>query len=94
MDNIDFGKGKVEFNELHIDINKLLEEQIEDFKEDMLQVKYCDNNNNIYLLDGEFKIVIIKNYDWRNPLLRKSSDVTRFYNILNECIYFADSLLV
>lgn len=102
MDIIDFGKGKVEYNELHIDDSKSIEEQIENLKEDMLQVKYCDNHD-IYLLDvgwypefnlgGEFKVSIMKNYDWSNPLLIESCDICEFYNTLIKCIYFANNLL-
>lgn len=46
--------------------------------EDMLQISYIKNNNDMYLIDvgwypdcdinGYFRIVLIKNLDWFNPL--------------------------
>lgn len=76
MISIDFSRknGVVIFDNLSLDENKLLIEQLDDLKEDILQVEF----QNTYLIDvgwtpsfninGKFKIVIIKDYDWQKPI--------------------------
>lgn len=66
--------GVVTFDNLFLDENKPLIDQLDDLKEDMLQVEFP----NAYLLDvgwtpsfninGKFKIVLIKDYDWQKPV--------------------------
>lgn len=69
------------------------EDQIFCFKEDLLQIEHKDRQ---YLLDvgwrpefnlkGFFKIVVIKNDDWQNPLYEKrAANISDLKTILQEC---------
>jgi len=71
----DFGKKVTDkFIDFDIDENLSFDEQCFSFKEDMLQISYEKD----YVLDigwypdhnptGSFKIVVIKDYDWVNPV--------------------------
>ncbi|KOC88153.1 hypothetical protein [Winslowiella iniecta] len=71
--------GMVSFNDFPINEAMPLEEQLDDLKEDMLQIGF----SNGYLLDvgwrpsfnknGEFKIVLIKDFDWNEPVYSGSA---------------------
>lgn len=72
----------------------LLYDQLDALTEDQLQVESIDGN---YLLDvgwypefslkGSFKIMIIKKYDWDNPLfLKECLDIPTLKVTLCECI--------
>ncbi|MEG0635557.1 MAG: hypothetical protein RR517_23830 [Pseudomonas sp.] len=75
MIDFDFSKhcGKTTFDDLSAFESKNLSEQINDLKEDMLQVEFPRG----YLLDigwrpsfntnGRFHIVLIKNQNWETP---------------------------
>ena len=74
--NIDSIKqeGKVLFDDFLIDPSSSLLDQLDSLKEDMLQIEIKGE----YILDigwrpsfnpdGEFKIALIRNYDWVNPV--------------------------
>lgn len=71
--------GMVSFNDFLINKTIPLEEQLDDLKEDMLQIEFSDG----YLLDvgwrpsfsknGEFKIVLIKDFNWNKPVYSGSA---------------------
>lgn len=102
MKNIDFGIGIVIYNDFNLDTNNLLENQIWELKQDLLQVKYSDKHDNTYILDigwypefnldGAFKIVLIRNFDWDKPVILKKSNNEDFYSILIDCIDYANRL--
>ena len=68
----------------------------------MLQVDYSDNEGNTYILDvgwhpefnfnGKFKIVLVRNFDWENPVIERSSNIKDIYGVLTNCIESANSL--
>jgi len=83
-------KGKIVFDDLStIDISLGIENNIDDLKEDLLQVKLANGN----VLDvgwypssdieGYFSVCIIKNYDWMEPFYLKKCNQ---WNDLNELI--------
>ncbi|MCW6111094.1 hypothetical protein [Clostridium sporogenes] len=91
FEDINFGKG-VNKKYIDFDVNKdiPLEEQIDLLKEDLLQVSY----DNDYIIDmgwypefdeeGNFRVSVIKDYQWDNPILQKNC---RDLNLLNEYVH-------
>jgi hypothetical protein len=77
MINIDFGKGKIIYNDFRINFELPYKQQLDKLKEDLLQVNY-----NNYLLDlgwypefdinGSFVVQLIYKYDWENPIYKMS----------------------
>lgn len=71
--------GVVSFNDFIINKTIPLEAQLDNLKEDMLQIEFSDG----YLLDvgwrpsfsknGEFKIVLIKDFNWDEPVYSGSA---------------------
>lgn len=67
-------KGEILYNDLYLDEEIPLSKQLDNLKEDLLQVNFY----NKYLIDigwypefdknGQFKISVIKEYDWDNPI--------------------------
>ena len=93
LDQIDFKNGKIHYNTLDLHIYKPLHNQLEDLKEDLLQVHY----ENKLVLDvgwypefhpnGRFVTYIIKNSDWENPVLKlESKSITKLINDINFAI--------
>ena len=76
--DIDFFPGRITYNDLLIDESLPFEEQEFAYKEDLFQVSY----NEKLILDigwypefcheGKFLIVIVKNYNWEEPLYEKT----------------------
>ncbi|MCZ8960019.1 hypothetical protein [Escherichia albertii] len=74
--NIDFSikKGEIVFNEFSLKQDIPLGEQLDELREDMLQVEFPDG----YILDvgwrpsfdinGKFYIYLIKDFDWEEPV--------------------------
>lgn len=74
--NIDFSvkKGEIVFNEFSLKKDIPLGEQLDELREDMLQVEFPDG----YVLDvgwrpsfdvnGKFYIYLIKGFDWEEPV--------------------------
>lgn len=102
MRSINFGKGVITYNNFNIDISKPLENQIWELKEDLLQVSYSGRNSSTYILDigwypefnvnGNFKILLIRNYDWDIPEILRRCRVQDFYNVLAGFIDYANEL--
>lgn len=77
MKNIKFKSGKVIYDEFHIDFSIPFSEQLDNLKEDLLQVVFTEN----FLLDigwypeyepeGQFVVQLIQNKCWDNPRYRK-----------------------
>ncbi|TNH41471.1 hypothetical protein [Photorhabdus luminescens] len=79
--NIDFSKksGVIIFNDFSISDDIPLENQLDELKEDMLQVEFPNG----YLLDigwrpsfeidGQFKLALIKDFNWENPVYLDSA---------------------
>lgn len=71
---IDFGLGKIEYNDFDLNFSEPLKNQLDNLKEDLLQVSYPNG----LLLDigwfpsfdenGKFQIRAIENYDWETPI--------------------------
>ena len=99
FNDINFGIG-VKEKYIDFDVNKdaPLEKQINLLKEDILQVSY-DNDYLIdigwypeYELEGSFRVSVIKDYQWNNPILQKSCrDLNSLDEHLNECIKLIES---
>ncbi|MBA5808756.1 hypothetical protein F9883_12810 [Morganella morganii] len=80
MVDVDFSKnnGIVIFDDFNISENIDLSEQLEELKEDMLQVSFPSG----YILDigwrpsfeinGSFKLLLVKDYIWDNPIYSDS----------------------
>lgn len=100
FEKIDFSPGKVTYDDFDINTKLPFEEQEFSFKEDMFQVSYGDK----YTLDigwypsheknGKFRIVIIRDYDWMNPLYSKrTKDLKRLYKLVRACAQIVRDLL-
>ena len=97
FESINFGKG-ISKKYIDFDVNRdiPLETQIDLLKEDLLQVCY-DNN---YLIDigwypefdeeGAFRVYVIKDYQWDNPVVQKSC---RNLNLLNKYVHECINLI-
>lgn len=93
-DHLDFRSGKIVFNDFYLNSDVPLDEQIWSLKEDILQVEY----SNEYILDvgwvhdfdaekGYFKLVIIQQGDWLNPIfIWKTKSVRQLYNYMNKAV--------
>ncbi|MCL2336018.1 MAG: hypothetical protein FWC60_01215 [Firmicutes bacterium] len=91
FENFDFGKGVIS-KFINFNVNESLDyyEQQFSYKQDMLQITY-DNN---YVIDvgwyqdfdpnGFFKIVIIKDNDWWNPVLIEKCTNTKDLSVYME----------
>lgn len=89
--NVDIKDGTITYNTFEIDFNVPFSEQLDNMTEDLLQIRYDGD----YVLDvgwypefdsdGNFKICVIKNDDWDNPLFyevcRSEVELKRFLNI-------------
>ncbi|KMT53274.1 hypothetical protein [Pseudomonas fildesensis] len=92
MISLDFLQGRVTYDELSLLQNLGIEHQLNDLKEDMLQVEYPDG----FLLDvgwypsfdikGNFNIKIIKDYQWESPTLTLTA---HSIDTLNKALLFA-----
>ncbi len=79
--NIDFSEknGVIIFNDFSIRDDIPLDNQLDELKEDMLQVEFPNG----YLLDigwrpsfeidGQFKLALIKDFNWENPVYLDSA---------------------
>lgn len=99
LENINLKSGKITYNDFDIDPNINFEDQKWSFKEDIFQMRM----HKVYTIDigwdlefdpsGNFKIVVIKNFDWRDPLFKKKcKDVNTLKRCLQEAIDFVDRL--
>ncbi|AIN65473.1 hypothetical protein ACRU1U_19795 [Providencia stuartii] len=97
MISINFEKnGIIILNDLDLDENIPLSQQVDLLKEDMLQVEFPLNYildvswRPSFQVDGKFYIVIIKDFDWDEPLFSATADNI---NQLIEKIYLAMELI-
>ena len=99
FEELDFSPGMVVYNDFDINPNIPFEKQIFSLKEDMFQVNYNDK----YLIDigwspdfdinGKFKIRIIKDFDWVNPIyFKKTNNLKQLYKLLKKCIEIIKNL--
>jgi len=97
---LDFTPGRIVYDDFDIDPRISFEQQIFSLKEDLFQVNYNDK----YLIDvgwgpefdlkGKFKIRIIKNFNWIEPIyFRQTSDLKTLYTLLEECISIVRDLI-
>ncbi|QTH40278.1 hypothetical protein J4772_22100 [Cohnella sp. LGH] len=76
--NVNFENGIVIYNDLKLNVNEPLGNQMENLKEDLLQVSFKDKLVidvgwfPSFSRDGSFKIVVIKDYDWENPIYQNT----------------------
>ena len=100
FNDIDFSPGIITFDGFDINPNQSLEDQILSLREDMFQVNY----NGKYIIDigwkpnlninGKFKIRIIKDYDWDNPIyFKKTKNLNTLHKHVKECAEIVRSLL-
>ena len=94
LGDVDFGKGIIcKYIDFDVNIEIALTEQVDFLKEDILQICYESN----YILDvgwypefnrnGSFKIVIIKDYNWENPVYEsKCRDITILKEQVEKCV--------
>lgn len=94
FEDVNFGKGvRKKYIDFYINKNIPLEEQLDILKEDLLQVSYYND----YLIDlgwypefdqkGNFRVSVIKDYQWDNPILQKSCrDLNLLDEYVHECI--------
>lgn len=98
--DLDFTPGIVIYNDFDINPKIPLRKQKFSLKEDMLQVNYGD----LYLIDigwgpefnpnGKFKIKIIKNFDWAEPVYFKTTDnLNQLYKYLENCVEIVRNFL-
>ncbi|WP_225908810.1 hypothetical protein [Pseudomonas lactucae] len=97
MISLDFIQGNITYDELSLLEDSAIEDQVQNLKEDMLQVEYPDG----FLLDvgwfpsfdakGHFQIKIIKDYDWNSPTLTL---IAHSIDTLGELLLRAQSRLI
>lgn len=93
--SIDFSrkKGEIVFNELSLKDNTSLNDQLDNLKEDMLQVEFPDG----YILDvgwkpsfdinGKFHVYLIKDFDWGDPVyFGIANDISSLLGGINKAI--------
>lgn len=77
-------------------INKPVRYQLDDLREDMGHITYFDSYYTVdygwtpsFSPNGSFKIKLIKDHDWRNPILSFSTRNTRnMVAYINKCINY------
>ncbi len=94
LEKIDFGEN---INEMHIDFDLseeiALDKQIDELKEDLIQIIY----KNGYILDvgwypefdinGSFKTMVVNNYDWDRPIFSKEcKNLNSLHKQIIDCI--------
>lgn len=93
--NIDFTPGRVTLNDMDLNPDIPLLDQIDDLKEDLIQVNYNDE----FIVDvgwypefdenGYFKIFVIEGFDWSSPVIvRESKSLKQLVEDLNECVSY------
>jgi hypothetical protein len=78
FENVNFEQGMIVYNDLQIDEHDSLENQLDNLKEDLFQVNYEDR----FIIDvgwfpsfskdGAFRIVVIEDFEWDNPIYQKT----------------------
>lgn len=81
VEDIDFRDGVIELHDFYYEPEKPPEEQKWFFKQDILQVQYDEGQYildvgwlpEFNLIEGAFKIVVVCNYDWDQPVFRRNA---------------------
>jgi len=101
INSIDFGERVIsKYIEFHINPEIPLNEQLSLLDEDLVQICYDEK----YILDvgwypafhieGTFRVVVIKNCDWENPILsRESRVINTLKSHIEECVYIIQNEL-
>lgn len=99
MKNFNFKTGEVVLNDFDLVDNLSLPDQIWSLKEDILQVRYkgCILDLGWYpefnLEEGCFKLVVVRENDWLNPILcKKTQSITEVVIYIDEAIEVAEQL--
>ena len=90
----DFGGGTVVFWDFDVDSNRPLTDQLDELKEDMIQVEYPDRDLIIdvgwypeFSADGNFVVQLIGDQDWGSPLMRlEAPDVSSLRACIRKCV--------
>lgn len=90
VDQLDLACGKIAFDDFRVDSRRALHEQLDELKEDLIQVQHPDQHRLLdvgwyrsFSADGRFLVQLIKQQDWHSPVLRlEAGDLTG----LRECI--------
>lgn len=94
----DFLPGKIEYQDIEIDMDKPIKNQIDQLKEDLLHVSYPNG----FLLDvgwypsfsedGAFHVKVIKNFNWDEPCFHfKTTEIKNLReSIVSASKYCAD----
>jgi hypothetical protein len=96
-DFIDFGPGlQYHCANIHIEHKKPFSKQLNILREDMFFVQYGDDSLNYFVdvgwyrsfdIKGRFRVVLVKNGDWRLPVLSFESKSTRGLVLaFNQCL--------
>jgi hypothetical protein len=97
ISQINFSQGKIEFNDLDLNVSEPLINQLDNLKEDLLQVSYANG----LLLDvgwypsfdenGEFQIRVIENNNWDEPVYSSETNsidglISAIRNAVSNCL--------
>ncbi len=100
FEEIEFGSGKVVFDDFEISLDKPLREQLDLLKEDLFQIEYSEG----YIIDigwypsfeekGNFRIVVISEYDWDKPIfMKKCNELKVLILHMRECVSMVKELI-
>ncbi|MFA6066011.1 MAG: hypothetical protein WC707_02400 [Candidatus Babeliaceae bacterium] len=98
LKDIDLKKYKVTYDDFYIDPIRSFEQQKWSFKEDILQLEFDDYTIDVgwypeFNPNGYFKIRVIKDYDWDNPLYnKKTHSLKTMKKYLQEAIDFTNNI--
>jgi hypothetical protein len=101
FEEINFHPGNVVFDDFKLESKIPLIEQMEFLKEDLFQVNYLER----YIIDigwypsfeesGNFRIAVIENYEWDNPLIvKKCNSLQELKQFIQECVHLINELLL
>ncbi len=99
FENLNFSPGSVEYNNSDLDFSIPIKDQLDNLQEDLFQAVFYDQ----YVIDvgwypsekinGSFKLVVIKEYDWENPLVeKKCKSFDKLNQIMEELIAYVKRL--
>ena len=97
IDQLDLAGGKIAFDDFRVDARRALHEQLDELKEDLIQVEYADQHLLLdvgwypsFSADGRFVVQLIKQQDWHSPLFQlEAHDLTG----LRECVLKAVAMV-
>jgi hypothetical protein len=100
FEEMNFEPGLITYNDFNINKDMPLVNQIGSLKEDLFQVEYGED----YLIDvgwypsfnkkGDFRIRVIKNYDWTLPLLdKRCKAIIALNKLMEDCIKLVNEMI-